>query len=497
MRRCGFILFFISLCLVITGCSDQTKRPVVEMDIPMTYKERTDLEYQELNVALPPLSASHEDNMDHINLIIEELNKMTIEKINTKVVFTFMSRGHLVYETLMQLSSGDSDIVYCGNHLAEDTNLPYLVSQGHVKDFSQMMKLHAPSLNEAFQTVEFFDLMKIGDGIYGVPLYMPYTNMPVAMIKKGVSTEGVKIETFDDIYTILINNNLQENKVLFYSDIGCMPIRSADVFSSIHDYYELPLFSRSGYLCDTKNDRIVRIEDSEMMDDIDLFLYYYDQYGADTNYENALNNTDIGIIITTFTEFYRYPSGDDSFDYYLLYKDKKFNVFTNVPVYVISSSSLKSERAIILLDFLFSDREANILASWGIENQNDRYENGARINMNIFSLMSIYNPQVIAPTRMNTEDFYDIYHGYLSGTYVPEMLSKLYKDYDLTKEYRSGLRSDEYSLKEREDLILKYIMAIGKEEKYKKFEEMIHDLNKTTDLSEKIKGFLESIGAVH
>lgn len=278
-----------------------------------------------------------------------------------------------------------------------------------------------------------------------------------------------------------------------YSDLGFYNLDFIDMFSCIHDYYTIPLLSLSGYLYDKKQDRIIRFEDTEIINDINDYFYYYEQYGIYSDYIKAVNDINTGIIITTASTCLQSPTGNSDFTYYLLYKDKKFESFLGMPCMVISAASLKNERALIFLDYLFSDIDANILVSHGIKDQNYRFENGFCMDTNRISLVSVYNPKFILPAWPDIANFHNVFNAYLDSLYVPDYQLKLYNDYNLLKKYNDQIRSDEYGLKEREDILKQYIKTYGKIEKFQAYDDMLHALGKTTDRSKNVEDLLKSL----
>ena len=226
MRRGGFmfkrkipVILFIIFLSANVGCDDIKYNSIRNIfnSVPEYNEEQDELEYGDLTVAIPASSSSEKDYFDSI---IEELNNITLNAINTKVKFIYMSQSHLSYETHYQLSSGNCDIVLCQNGslgYSSDTSLPYFVSQGLIKDITEMLPCMPPEMNEMFHSVNYFDYMKINDRIYGIPYYIPVSDMPIAVIRKELLEDnGIQdIDTLDDIYTLLVNSELKGKNIIF------------------------------------------------------------------------------------------------------------------------------------------------------------------------------------------------------------------------------------------------------------------------------------------
>lgn len=483
----------ILFSLVNIGCDRQIQDPVVTVP---AYKKHDDLKHELLTVAVPSFNPS---DAGYIDSIVEELNKMTVDKINTNIRFVYLSRSMLSYDIHLQLNSGNSDITYCNNGalgLSSDGSMPYLVSQGLVKDITDMLSEYAPDINNLFHNVNYMDFMKINERIYGIPLSMPLTSMPVAVIRKDLikDHENINIGTMDDVYTLLVNSDLRGEKYGFYSNLGCNPGNAIPFFANVNDYLTIPFQQQSGYLYDHKKNQIARFEDTHILENMRDFYHYYGLYGVNSYYSQAINDTNIGIIVTNAYNCMMNSTISNEFEYYLLYKEKKFESFHYVPMVVISASSDKSERALIFLNYLFSDMNANILVSHGLENQNYQIRSGVCIDIKPVSLMGIYNPQHILPAWPDTLSFQRVFDDYLDSVYIQDNLLTLYNDYELLKKYKSIIESkEEYGLKGREEIINQYTAANNKEEKNEAFYGMLHTLEKTTDFSIELQAFSESI----
>jgi maltose-binding protein MalE len=506
MRRGGFmfkrkipVILFIIFLSANVGCDDIKYNSIRNIfnSVPEYNEEQDELEYGDLTVAIPASSSSQKDYFDSI---IEELNNITLNAINTKVKFIYMSQSHLSYETHYQLSSGNCDIVLCQNGslgYSSDTSLPYFVSQGLIKDITEMLPVYAPEMNEMFHSVNYFDYMKINDRIYRIPYYIPVSDMPIAVIRKELLEDnGIQdIDTLDDIYTLLVNSELKGKKYYFCCDYGWSANNAIDFFVNINDYLTIPFITtQSGYLYDPKNNHIVKFEDTPVLEQLRNFYYYYDLYGIDSFYHEAVNNNNVGIILEKAYYCLIQPVDSNAFKYFLLYKSKKFESFHYVPLWVISAASHKSERSLIFLNYLFNNMDANLLASYGIENRNYKIgNNGVLVNIKPASLMRICNPKYILPTWPDPTSFREIFDLYHRSVFAQDRLLDLYNDYDLLKEYIRIIESkDAHVFTERKEALRPYTLTMGKEEKIQAFNDMLQALEKIGDENPELLVILES-----
>ena len=473
------LTLIITLCL---GCEKQSKDPATST-LEKNNHLYSDLEYEEISIAVPI-----ESDKEIMDSIVIELNKMTMMKINTKVEFVYMKRETLQYDILFQLNSGNSDIVYCNNSSLgrkfNDNSLPYLVSQDLVRDISGMLPEYAPALNKAFNEMNYLDYMRIDKGIYGIPIYWPVTDMPIALVRKELISNDTKIESFDDIYTLLVNTDLKGKKYNLYSTLGDI----IQILANINDYYTIPSNSNNGYIYDRKKDNILRFEDTNIINELSNYISYYDTYGVNSNYTRAINDGNTGVILTTAIYYMNTSIENYEFDYYLLYKGKKFQYsFKNVFCMVVSAGSGNSERALILLDYLYSDKEAYDLITYGKYGEDYVIRNGIYVVANPVSLMNIFNPLLISLQQPNNSTYRISLKEYLDGVYIPNYLKNLYNDYELYKKYNEMLYNtkDQFKISEREEIILQYSIAANNKDQIRgAFETMLLKLEKTTNLSE-------------
>lgn len=97
------------------------------------------------------------------------------------------------------LNSSDCDMVYTNNITLfsnnDNTGLPYLVSQGLIKDLSLLLPEFAPAIqDELRRPYNYMEPMKVGSGLYGIPTGWPFTEMLVAMIKKALISSDSAIQ---------------------------------------------------------------------------------------------------------------------------------------------------------------------------------------------------------------------------------------------------------------------------------------------------------------
>jgi hypothetical protein len=138
--------------------------------------------------------------------------------------------------------------------------------------------------------------------------------------------------------------------------------------------------------------------------------------------------------------------------------------------------------------------DANLLASYGIENRNYKIgNNGVLVNIKPASLMRICNPKYILPTWPDPTSFREIFDLYHRSVFAQDRLLDLYNDYDLLKEYIRIIESkDAHVFTERKEALRPYTLTMGKEEKIQAFNDMLQALEKIGDENPELLVILES-----
>lgn len=485
MKYRNNFLFTIILCLLISflpGCANENRTYPIISDMDLYDMELYgDLNYEELTIVLPV--GFYKKDLD---VVISELNLLTSEKINTVVRFNYKKEE----EMHSVLQSGDCDIMYCNNSMMFSKNdtiissdsLSRYISEGLVMDVTELLPQYAPNINEAFMINDYMDYTMFGQRIYGLPLFEPEIEMPVAMVRKSLTDENTEIQTMEDIYTLLENHYIKGNEYFFYSEINSFTI--LNIFSNTNQLFKLPTENFDGYYFDEEEQSIVRFEDTDTIVSLEDYYYFIDKYGKNTSYEDAIRDKQIGVILTPIGITHRYFESAE-YDFYPLYQDKKILFHYNSMTYlVVAQSSGKHERALILLDFLYSNKEAYDLVTLGISGVHYEYKNGKYVNINPVTLLRLYNDQL--KSRLLPDSYYTATDLYLENLFIPSFFKPIYEDYEILKQYVDILYNDEdsYGMKERNRIIMPFICNKGQEKVA--FYKMLNLLKQTTDRSSEL-----------
>ena len=478
-----FTLTLYFLILSLSGCANETRTDQIISDMDLNNVELYgDLGYEELTIVLPI-----EFYKKDLDVVISELNLLTSEKINTVVRFNYKKDEEM--HSILQ--SGDCDIMYCNNSMMFSKNdkivsynsLPNYISQELIMDVTELLPQYAPNINEAFMINDYMDYTMFGQRIYGLPLFQPVIEMPVAMVRKALTDQNTEIRTMEDIYTLLENHYIKGNKYFFYSEINSFTI--LDIFSNAKQLYRLAE-NWDGYYFDEEEQSIVGFEDTDTIVSMEDYFYFIDKYGKNSSYEEAIKDKQIGVILTTVGDIHSYSESTE-FDFYPLYQGQKFSFPYNSMTYlVVAQSSGKYERALILLDFLYSNKEAYDLVTLGIPGVHYEYKNGKYVNINPVTLLWLYNKNIAY--RLLPDKYYTATDLYLHNLYIPDFFKPIYKDYEILKQYVNIIYDDEdiYGTKERNRIIMPFIFQNNKGQEKIAFYKMLNSLEQTTDRSSEL-----------
>ena len=153
---------------------------------------------------------------------------------------------------------------------------------------------------------------------------------------------------------------------------------------------------------------------------------------------------------------------------------------------VVAQSSGKYKRALILLDFLYSNKEAYDLVTLGIPGVHYEYKNGKYVNINPVALLRLYNDQL--KSRLLPDSYYTAMDLYLENVFIPSFFKPIYEDYEILKQYVNIIYDDEdsYGMKERNRIIMPFIFQNNKEQEKLAFYNMLNSLKQTTDRSSEL-----------
>lgn len=479
----------------VTSSKKTTKAPAETKEIATMYGN---LKYEELVIVIPG-SQRYEQEV----LVAEELNKLTLENINTKLNFKFIRTFETLPQVLLTyLNSGDGDLVYsCNANIFNsqhyEYSLPYLVSEGLVKDVTDLLADYAPSLNKSYHDKHFYrSLMRINDGIYSISMYKSLASVPLAAIRKNVANDNAEIETMEDLYALMDDMHSKGYKFVSYVNSGGL----ISMFANINNYYLLPsLYYFGGYIHDYEHDRIVRFEDTNIVNDMIEFYTMLSQYGVLSSGGSMQNNDKTGIILTNSLFF---VPEDPAYNYFPLYKDKSFQInCQSMQSMVISANSKKPERALILFDYLFSDKEAYDMVRYGVEGVNYKIENGLykRESGKGISLIPLFNQVYEPPSWQDFNGFRNAIDIYMNCSTIAPYDEIVYSDYTTSKQYRDMYTqiTDEYKITDRDDIINTYKRVSSSEptKEIDAFYDMLRALTIIDDYSEQIYNAIQDIFA--
>ena len=498
------------LCFVFffTGCSGQNKNNLLidqttsfevtdqipdstageKEDIPKKYG---DLHYEEITIAMPGYS-----NVPRMQGVVEKLNELTLENINTTINVMFIQDVMAMPTRIPALlNSGNCDVVYSDNFNLFNNNfyqytMPYLATQGLIMEVSDLMKKYAPSLYKAYNDEYIYrHLMYVNEGIYGLSFKEPSISMPIVMVRKNLVPNDYKIETMDDVY--YLSDEIDAKGYKFATNL--LGQRSLfRIFSNINDCYLLPdMRVFGGYVHDLVNDKIVRFEDTEILNDMKAYYENWDKHGILDKKIDFEQNDRVGIAL--FDSVLKVPNTKD-YQFFPLHTDKRFQIdYKNAVSMVVSANAKYPERTLILFDYLFSDKKAYDLACFGVEDvdysvQDGTYKGGTRM---FFMFNYMYEP----PAWPDITEFRRILDSCIQCAFMSPYDELIYKDFDLLSAYseKLGQIKDEFQITQRNDAFRNYdrTSSVEPKEETNAFYQMLSILHDTDDYSQQIFEMLQ------
>lgn len=186
----------MSAALTLSGCGSKSNNEGSEPTSSQAAEGAQQEETVNLKVAFPSL-VQPED----LQLVQDELNKLTKAKINATVTLTPISSSNWSQQMNLMLSSNEElDLTFSPG------NYSLTVGKGQLQDITEVLDEHGSGIKKALGD-DFLNAMKIGGKIYGVPTNRNMGTGYGVVFRKDlldktqISVDDVK--TFNDIEPVL------------------------------------------------------------------------------------------------------------------------------------------------------------------------------------------------------------------------------------------------------------------------------------------------------
>lgn len=326
----------------------------------------TALEPYELTMAIPIFGPVPPD----INAVQDEINKIAQERINTKVTFLPISIGAWGQQMNLMMSSGEKlDLVFAFGAMYNGW-----ASTGQLQPIDVLMDKHGQQILDEVGR-DNIKVAQVNGKIYGVPVTGPYaTQSGIAMRKDMIEKYNIDVSTI---------KNIEDLEPIFQlikqNEPGMTPIASGLTSPlEFHRGFDR-LGDRLGVLPGYDNGlKVVNVfETQEYADNVELMHKWF---------KAGYINKDAATTQSTVQEMVR---ADKAFSYFMAYKPdipaseslttgKELMVVPLGDAYTttddlmiglwgIAQQSEDPERAMMMLNLIYTDSVVTNLLRWGIE----------------------------------------------------------------------------------------------------------------------------------
>jgi len=358
----------LTLTLLVTGCGSNTNEPPTTPTNNESVTSNSELKPVNLVVAYPTV----QDQQDLL-LVQDELSKITKEKINATVKLLPIGFGAYSQQKTLMLSANDQvDLMISGlGTISQD------VAKGLYLELDDLLESKGPGIKEAFDSsigADYLDAVKIEGKIYGIPVIRNVAqDYTIAMRKDLVEKYDIdisKIKTLDDLDPVfqVIKENEPDVTPIAKSNTSVLSVLSGINAEQLGD----------GTSLSTQDSGFKVVNWFETEENAYLLNIARRWYQAGYIDKDSALSTETGFNLMKAGKVFSYPNLVDPWftedsstgRETVLVHLKAAPVGTsslNSFMWSIAKNTVEEERAMMLLELLYTDKDVVNLFNFGIE----------------------------------------------------------------------------------------------------------------------------------
>lgn len=381
---------------ILSGCRNSAEKPSNDDSTALLATEETE--------GTDSKNDSEETGLDYVELVWhgsqmvskdnekvhEKINEYLREKLNCTFKFVTGDDSNIDQKFSVILASGEqSDIMWTSNH-RNDTFAN--ISKGAFLPLNDLLKQYAPTMYEAIPEY-VWNSVTVNGSIYAVPGYLPYTMQPTLLLNKDiVDSVGYDMSQVDTIMDLepLFDKILEKypDKICVDASQGWLvSYATAGVFDRIEKY------STVGINVDDPNAKVTTQYLSEFGQEIfKLAERWYEAGYFDPNV-NAVQDSSGDRKNQKVVGWFQHIAYD-GYGSDLVKGNMGFEMYevpcTNEPplvatttvcgsMHAIPISSKNPERAMMVMELIFTDRYLQDLFAYGIEGEHFNYTDDGKV----------------------------------------------------------------------------------------------------------------------
>lgn len=369
MKRRGKAFLSIALAvMLLAGCSSPSNSPETEPAGSGATDTKTATETDEVYTVNMLMAGMQQEDFPRIS---EKINEITMRELNMKLNLTIVPFGSIQQQRQLMLTSGESlDLVF----LETPSVASGFIKTGQLLDISDLLDKHAQEITKLWGA-ENLKAVNVGGFVYGVTNFGNIgSRSAIGMRKDLVDKYNIDVESIhsiEDLEPVLAIIKENEPGVApLYIAPDQLPVSDRmNLFDQLID--GLAVLDNNG-IDDTNV--IAVTESPEYMEKCKLLHDWYqkgyiNQDAATTTigFESAFQaNTAFSALMGWFPNTPKNFGGQDMVyaylgDHVIISGSNSYNA------YGIAASSKNPDKAMQMLDFLFSNAEVAQLLNWGEE----------------------------------------------------------------------------------------------------------------------------------
>lgn len=331
---------------------------------------------------------------DYRGEMVEEFQKIALEKTNTEISIVFAEETVYAYNLQLRIDSGlDFDLFLGFEGIQSDRMLSpmfkpskYWIDKGIAADLTDLITPKYENLYNRFEQYPVLKELATYNGrIYTIPSGIQKSDRPYVLVRNDLWDQygsGDRLESMDDILTFLLKMNDNKSQDTFYIKTHFSFYDYIEIFAWEQGYYMLP----GAYVAKIDDMQMtpVPIEDTDILDKA---AEYYEtlsknnlllEMDSSVEVRTILAGNKTAVYLSKNPEEYHYETaGYHPYDYtfYNLYPMSGYHIqIPNEVSLMLYDESKNKERVLTILNWLGNSNRAYDILSYGIEDTNYIYK---------------------------------------------------------------------------------------------------------------------------
>lgn len=365
------LLFVVLFSSLLAACGSSGNKGETSKDPSENAANSEDMREKELVKLDVVMMTANKDDKD---MVVEEINKITREKLNVEVNMTFISYGNYVQQTTMMLSSGkgvDLLPIYM-------TPLGTMANNGQIIPLTKLIDKYGQDLVKAIGS-EYLEAGRIGDEVYGITTGRDLAKAYGFELRKDLADkyniDYANIKTLDELEEALMTIRENEPDVIPVVPSNGELVRNWGWDTLGDDITNLGVLMDFG-----KELEVVNLYETDFYKEFVTRMHKW--YNNGLIMKDAINNTEnVGTMMKAGKAFGGFVNLKPGFD---VQETRNYGteivVSEIIPAYkttsdvqmatwAISNGSKNPEAAMKLLNLMYSDPELVNLMIYGIKDK--------------------------------------------------------------------------------------------------------------------------------